>query len=124
MIASVTGTAQHVGLDRVVVERRVLGQHAVELGERAAHQRDLGLQALRGEVGQPVVTGAHAELGGQDRVELRGGGDVGVGHLAGGRGGGRGGHRSLSSRADMVGVRGASPTARSTAYISAPSTMP
>ena len=76
------------------------------------------------ELAQLVGGRLQAELGGHDRVQPGDGGDVGVGHLAGGGGGGGAGHRILSRRADITGCSRPSAPARSTAYISAPSTMP
>ena len=116
-----------LALDRVVGQGRVLGEHPVQLGQRLPGQRRLGLQPGRAGVGQPVVAGAGAQRGGDDRVEVADGVDVAVGDLAGGGWAGQlggGGHRIRSSRADISGRSGSSGPARSIAYISAPSTMP
>jgi hypothetical protein len=48
-------------LDRVVGEGRVGREHAVQLGQRRAHQLRVGGQALRPRVGQPVVPGPGAQ---------------------------------------------------------------
>ena len=69
-------------LDRVVGQRRVLGEHPVQLGQGLPGQRGLGLQPGRARVRQPVVAGAGAERGRDDRVEVADGVDVGVGDLA------------------------------------------
>ena len=80
-----------------------VGQHPVELGEGLAEQRRLGLEARRADVGQPVVAGAGAQRGGEDRVEVADGVDVAVGDLARVLGGSGRGHRIRSSRADITG---------------------
>src|SRR6185312_5828611 len=112
--------ARAAPLDRVVLQRRIGGQDAVELGEGVAGQRGLGLDAVRREVGQAVVARAVAQPGGHDGVEVGDLLDEGVGDLAGSGGA----HRIRSSRADMVGRSCRSGPARSMAYASAPSTMP